>query len=153
MSTKKVEMWGSRGAWVVWDRKANERRSFTRYPEARRCAREWRARYRKPRPAAGRPLSGSWSATLDRLERAHDPVRAMLYRTANRDLLAHACGTAMWCPRCETLLNAPEAVLWTVDGMFRVACAACFTPADMDAADPGVMDGRLLWPDRPARRA
>lgn len=89
------------------------------------------------------------------METVTDPLD-MMRVTVNRNLLKHACGTAMFCPQCQGILDAPRAVLITGPRGAWISCAGCWGkgPFQMDRAGWSVLDGRILFARAPrARRA
>ena len=81
---------------------------------------------------------------------------SMMRETVNRNLLRHAVGRAITCPRCDDILDATRAVLVTGPRAAWVGCAPCWgrSPFLWDAGDWSVLDGRVLFRILPrARRA
>jgi hypothetical protein len=57
-----------------------------------------------------------------------------LERMLNRQLLRFACGTAIFCPSCETILDCDDAVSFAVAGRTGIRCGSCFDSQLTDAA-------------------
>lgn len=71
--------------------------------------------------------------------------------TVSRNLVRHACGTALYCRDCEQLLDAPQSVLLTDGARAVVLCATCYgrAPRHLVAGAIEVLDGRLLFAKPP----
>lgn len=77
-----------------------------------------------------------------------------LQTTVNRNLVKYAVGLAIFCPRCENILDAKRAVVFpNSKGNNQVACGPCFDKADtglVHGAMGGIVqDGRVLWARAP----
>lgn len=74
-------------------------------------------------------------------------------QTVYRNLVRHAAGTAIHCPHCQEILDAPTTVLLS-DGerATRVSCAKCYgKPAgSFTAGSVEILDGRTLF-GRPSK--
>ena len=72
-----------------------------------------------------------------------------LQLTVARNLVKYAAGRAMFCPKCETVLDAPTTV-YADDGdggHTLILCATCWgkSPGNVRAGSITVWDGRVLW--------
>lgn len=55
-----------------------------------------------------------------------DPFTSPMTRQVNRNLLKYAAGTAMFCPCCDHILDAPKTVLISAGAVTKTVCAACW---------------------------
>ena len=69
----------------------------------------------------------------------------------SRNLVRHACGSAIFCRDCKQLLDAPQSVLLTDGARDVVLCATCYgkAPRHLRAGALEVLDGRLLFANPP----
>lgn len=82
-----------------------------------------------------------------------DPILGAFEQTIARNLVKHAAGTAIFCPRCETILDCKTTVVLSDKTKTLVLCSCCYGrgPGNIKAGSVEVWDGRALWPTKQKR--
>jgi hypothetical protein len=78
----------------------------------------------------------------------YSPLLSFMEEHLAKQLVRYAVGEAIFCPRCNASLDAPEAVIVTDDQHnTQILCAACWGKpvGHIKAGSVTVYDGRALW--------